>query len=291
MEQGLKKNYIIWILFSGCSLLSALLQVIAVLTVYDNSANYFKDGAVLPVFAAGFALLAAIFGTVAACKTKISTPNASPFSQKACLTPATIGFLIASILLMFFAHTTAYEWLGSVSVGFLLLAALYSFLISLPKFRNNRTTALTFIGFFAILSCIVLTAYFYFDASVEMNAPIKTLVQLGLLCATVYYTGELRYLLGRPQPRLFLTLCTWMIAFGSLSAVALPIAFCVDKLKRVDYTAGALLIFCITLTALSRLRMLLNNQAKPVTASDNPPIGEKPVDTTDANTQEGEDTK
>lgn len=246
--------------FAVSSLLAALLQALAVLTSYDPSANYFLRGAFLPSLAVVFAILGAICGTVAAYMTKAEALRPSPFSQRLSIPFAALGFDLAAIFLLL--NTPAERMtLTLVTSIFLLLATFYHIFMAIPSIRNKCPVVLCFLGYTAIVGCILATAYFYFDISVEMNAPLKVAVQTGLITVMVGYTGELRYLLGKPMPRMYLALISWGISFGSLASLSVPIAYFTGKLPRIDYAAGAVLVLCLVLTQLLRLKTLLTKPA------------------------------
>ena len=97
-----------------------------------------------------------------------------------------------------------------------------------------------------------------------MNAPLKTTLQVSLLFLMLYQTAELRFLLGKPQPRLYLTLSAWALAFGCLSSIPLAVAFFTGRLTRLDYVSGGLLLLCATVTVCHRLFVL----HRPVSIAD-----------------------
>ena len=125
--------------------------------------------------------------------------------------------------------------------------------------RLEHTSAVTVLGFFAVAACILLNAYYYFDFSIEMNAPIKITVQLAILLIMLLFTGDLRFILGIPKPKTHLVLHAWASALGSLSAVSLPLALLCGMDIRADYVVGAILIFAIGLTHHFQVRHLMRS--------------------------------
>lgn len=243
--------------FAVCSALAAILQTLAVLISYDPTANYFQRGAILPTLAVSLAIAGTVCGTLAARMTDTTTLNDSPFSESIVIPYAAIGFLLTAIVLPFNAPTERMT-LTLVTSVFLVLAALFHIFLCIPSIRQKHATALSFLGYAAILGCILAMAYFYFDVSVEMNAPLKVAVQTGLITSMLGYVGELRYLLEKPMPRMYLTVLSWAISLGSLSAIAVPVAMIAKKLPRIDYASGALLVLCIVTTQILRMRTLLH---------------------------------
>ncbi len=248
-------------IFLLCAVLAVILQVAAVLLAYGDNGHYFQRNNPLPWLAGIFSILGALIGTVSAFLVDAQQVQPSPFPSKRVPGPALFGFLAAVLLLCSYGLDHAFTGLGVAAACFLLCATAYSALINLEKMRNEHSVLLVLLGFGTILGCVLLVSYYYFDASIEMNAPFKTTVQLGLLAVTVYYTAELRYLLGKARPRLLLILASWVFSFGALSAVSIPAAFLSDKLDRLDYLAGALPVLCVMLVALNRMRKLLQNPA------------------------------
>lgn len=254
--------------FAVCSALAAILQTLAVLISYDPTANYFERGAILPTLAVCLAIAGIVCGTIAARMTNTETLNDSPFSKQIAIPYAAIGFLLTAIVLPLNASAERMT-LTLVTSVFLVLAAFFHILSCFPSIREKYATVICFLGFAAIVGCILSMGYFYFDVSVEMNAPLKVAVQMGLITAMLGYVGELRYLLGQPMPRTYLTVLSWSISVGALSAIAVPIAMIAKKLPRVDYAVGGLLVLCIATTQILRMRTLLSTPSTEDTATDN----------------------
>ena len=186
--------------------------------------------------------------------------------------PAGIGFLAGGFI-MFLSNTTKLTYAISV---FCLLAAIYHVVSALSLIENAFGTA--FIGFSAIIACILLTGYFYFDTSLEMNAPIKVTVMLGLLISMIYFTGEIRTLIGIPLPHVhsFVALCA--VGICALSGIPVPLAFLSGKFNRInsvthptvmttiyehpEYLAGALILLGIGITVVLRICQSANLRNK-----------------------------
>lgn len=241
---------------------AALLQIIATLRCYDPEANYFAVGALLPVFAVVAAFLGAILGTVAAYLTKIDTNSMEIFPSRVSVLgffPA-VGFGASACL---FAVQFLVKSPSTLSILTALITALSAFCAlatAIPSIRRN-TTATAVLGFLPPIACILYNAHYYFDATLEMNAPLKTATQVGLLIAMLYLVAEIRFLLGTPQPRVFLMLVSWLCCFGALST--LPLIKAIIGLPiRIDYFAGAVLTFSLMLTAIVRAWRLLRAEVK-----------------------------
>ena len=256
----MRKNQILQYASLAFAALALLLQSLAVLLQYDTDANYFQKGAILPTLAFISAIIAAIAGTAFACTMERRSGSAEIFSGEipyaSIFTAA--GFALSAFL--FVISLADGELAGIAMLTFLAAigATLYAVATLSPALRAyvNATAAL---GFLAPITCILFNAYYYFDTSIEMNSPIKTATQVGLLCAMLYFLSELRFLMGQPLPRLFVATAHLTSAFGALSAVAVPVAYLTGKCDRLDYVAGAALTLCILIASVIRTRTFLQS--------------------------------
>lgn len=267
----------------GAAAVAACLQCVAMLKAYSQAANYFSFGSPLPFIAVAFALVSALCGTVSAYLLPAEHVRSTPFSGKlASSLPAGLGFALSACLLLFYGVT---QLALPAAIG-LVLAAGYSILCA-SQLRQSHTSVVALIGFAAIVGCALTNAYYYFDQTMEMNAPMKVSIQTALLFAMLYYTGELRYLLGREKPRAFLILSYCTVAAGSLPSLSVILAYAFGTTERADYFAGAVLTLGITITVISRLLLLSDAQAEPLQSPDMPPSEtETPSDTSTTEAKE-----
>lgn len=283
MKQAFCKNKWLWLTAGIFSVAAAILQTIAVLAAYESGTNYLITASPLPAIAVVCALIAAVVGTVAALRTDASETGA-PFSHLPLPAPTAIGFAAAAVAVALTKHTMTNKLVIPLTVAFLGIAALYSILVQFSALRTRRVLV-TLTGFGAILSCILINAYYYFDISVEMNAPLKTSTQTALLFLMLYLTAEVRYLLDAAQPRTYLMLSAWTLAFGALAAIPLPVAYLTGRLDRLDYAAGGLLVLCAGAMILIRLYRFFRPlpEAEPINAeADAPSLTDTDADPADA---------
>ncbi len=272
MKSLVNRKSCLWLLFILLIATSAILQSVAVVTAYEDNTHYFRGDSPLPMISALTAILSAICGTLAAVRMNPSTLSPTPFSKKNTISPLFFGFLAVAILMLSWRRA-ADSSLGIVSILTAVASLPYTVLIGIPSARK-KANALTFWGLAPVIASILLLAYFYFDNTLEMNAPLKVSVQIGLLMIPLLITSELRYLIGREQPKLFMAIAAWTAAAGALAAPSVLIAFFIDKASRIEYVAGALLVFCALLTSLSRIRNLtltkenIAEESAPATHSD-----------------------
>ena len=250
--------------------LAAVFMTVAFFTQFDApNANYFRRGAFLPVLAGIFAGLAALIGTVTAIQyPKRSLPADNlPFPNAAL--PEAIGFLTSAIFLAISIVQKGFELLRLVPLILSLIAVVYALLLTFGNITRDKIRNIAApLGFVPIFALIFLYANHYFDRAVEMNAPEKTFLMLGLLTATVTFTGELRYLIGSSNPRVYLMLLSWTVAAGALCIPAIPAAHFFRILTGTDYVASSFAVLGCFLTSCLRLFALLYEE--PGTPSDQP---------------------
>lgn len=235
-----------------CTLLFAvaasILQALALLRSYSADSNYFAADAILPTVAAALALLCGVCGILAASLADRGSLR-SPLPDTAWENlPAGLGFAFCAFLLLFASNAPQRLLTAILS----LCALLYSFAF----FKGNAKAAprlLPVLGFFAVAACAMINVQCYFDSSLEMNAPVKVTVQVALLFAMIYYTAEIRYLLGRQKPRFYLALSVCTLAALSLPALSIPMAHAEQVLLKEDYLAFSLASLGLMITMIFRI--------------------------------------
>jgi hypothetical protein len=254
----------------ACALPAILLQTVAFVVSYDQtSSNYFRVGSVLPTLAILSAILSMILGSALALLTERKMKKAStPMNNRFASAAQALGFLLSGIFLLLSGG-------GKFTVlcaCMLQLSAIYPMFVR--SFGRTHSDAVAILGCLPVLSSAVLAGLYYFDNTLEMNAPLKLLVMIGVLLVMIYHLGELRCLLGRPMPNIFLVVS--FCSFGLSSVAGLPVLlaalfgrFAIDYtprnaqlLARVlahpTYIAGAILIFGVGICAFLRALTLLD---------------------------------
>ena len=226
---------------------TANLQTIAMLTAYEPDTSYFSAGSPFPPLAVLCAVLAALCGIVHVCVSDASQINVAPFSLLASLISGTC-FLLCGIIL---SLCSTLNWSLATAL-FFFLAAAYSFL-SGSVFAKKYPAAVALLGFTAVIACALGNMYCYFDISLEMNAPAKVLVQTSLLFSMIYYTGEIRFLLGREKTRFYQILAFCTLAANVLCVTALPVAYFKGAFCRIDYLGLSIASLGVFLSILIRL--------------------------------------
>lgn len=224
-----KTSRVLGYLFTALTGLAALTAVIAVLRDFEVQSNYFRLGAILPKVALALTIAAIAVGAVRSFLPKKEHLGAHPFATTAALSPAFYGFVIGALLLLF-KEISATTILMSLCMA---LSAVYIWFTGNQRYKKDAG-AVVFCGFSTILTFVLFCALFYFDASVEINAPLKIANTVALLCCMIYFTGELRFLLERPQKKLFLLMA------HTAAAIAIPVALAVFTafFTEVAYTVA-----------------------------------------------------
>lgn len=270
-----KSTKILYAIWFASAILAAILTAVAIFTDYDEKANYFLKEAPVLIAALICAAVSLISGIAAAISVDVASIRKSPFPKRPVFLPTAFGYAMMIIALVFTVYTLSQQEKpvsGLPTVVFtvisLVLALYYSILSGQPEQIDRKPTQTAGFGLFAILAPLCINVHFYFDVLVEMNAPLKLFLQIALLLAMLYYTSELRYLLKKPTPRLFLMLSAATVSVGSLCALSLFAALIASHLSRLDYIAGAIVVICVMITALIRMASLFSPE--PILTNDEP---------------------
>ena len=225
--------------------IAALLQELAVLISYDASANYFVANDPLPILAN--ILTALLFAAAILCAliTPKTTLIGSPFGKQILVAiPAALGFGIGGAFLLM-------EYLEA-KAPLTLVAAILLVLSALHVLLSETKHKLAALGYLPPLACASLICILYFDVSLEMNAPLKVGVQCALLPLMLYFTTELRYLIGRELPRLFVALAWGSLAASSLCLLTVPVASATGIFENSNCLIAAIAVIGINATVALR---------------------------------------
>lgn len=260
---------------------TTILQILAYLKAYSAPAsNYFSASSLFPKLSVAFALLGCLLAAVSVFLSKQGqTPYANGLPEGRHPIAASLGFLGGALILLLSDSTK----LAYAASAFLILAAIYHLALAFHLFKETAITAL--IGFSTVIGCILTVGYYYFDASLEMNAPVKVHVMMGLLFTMLYYTAELRFLLGNGKPKILTLLSASVVSIGALTALPLPIAFLAGRFDQLAttkgaaplattlqypaYLAGAVILLGVTVTILWRTAQIAGSEsASPAIPAD-----------------------
>ena len=239
--------FILTIPFMG---IGAVFLFLAYFTAFDPSvSNYFTSGSVFPTLA-GIAMFLAIAlgiagGILAKGKSGVLTPMEFPSRISV---PAALGALGSSIWLMI---------AGKGLLGVLILLVSIFFALEFGTVSVQFPSVVLWSAFTAIGGIIFLVASYYFDMTVEMNAPTKILLQMALLSMMLLITAECRVLLGRFDRLLVPVLTVLCMALCIPAGVIGFYLLIAKKTLDVTYLAAAPLTMGVGITALLQLIKVL----------------------------------
>ena len=262
MEIKRKASQLLRVAMLACTCLAGIAILMAVLTQYDNGTAYFQTDAWLPAVAVSLALLGGLLGTVGSILAPKETLSDSPFG-KISISPAAIGGLVASILMLWKYMAQGRATIDLILALMLVLLTVYAFLSSLARLRESHATALVFLGFAAMLCCMLIATVCYFDMALEMNAPAKVFTQIALLIAAVCFTAEIRCLLKAPLPKLLLVLLSWLAPISALAIGSVIPLLLLGELSDPTYAATSALLLGILASIPLRMHALKKASVSP----------------------------
>lgn len=257
----MKLSRILLVITLPFSVVSMFLMILAFSTAYHPGiSNYFESSSPLPVLSVLFVCLAIAVGIAAAFVSHFrNQPLSIPTTPSFALLPASIGTL-ASAILLFIA--------GKTLTGILFLAEATFFALLICPFVKKYAAFAIWGGFAAIAAQIVLISRYYFDMTLEMNAPVKVLLQMGLLAAMLDCTVEIRLLIGRSHALLTPILTVFTFSTCLLSGFS-TLALTLDsEMPNMVYIAAMPALIGFSSTALCRLMQILN-PSLPVSPNQN----------------------
>ena len=202
------------------SLSGAALRSVCMLTQFDAKVGYFNEGP-LPTLSNilyFIAVLAATVGAVLIPKNSLSEKLDTRLRLPAAFLwgLSLAAFAIGALLLCVPQRTGNLVLLPTA----LALPASAYFFISADR-SGRYPDWLSLLGFLPVLWCIAAVGETYADQFTAMNSPIKVSLQMGFIGLALILISELRFRLGKPQPRAAVALMS-MGVFLSLSA-AVPV--------------------------------------------------------------------
>ncbi len=254
----MKRSRIFLIATPVAALFGILFLLIAYGTAFDPAiSHYFAAKSPFPILAALFLILSIASGIAGAILAAKKEPEvlAQPAISSYASIPAAVGAFGTAVWLF----TAGKTWLGILS----LLATAFWGLCASPLARTYGKTIL-WAGFGSIIATIAYNATFYFDMSVEMNAPTKILLQMALLAAMLFVTAECRLLLGRFDRILIPVLTIFCLVLCMVTGLVVFYLLLAKKETNTVYLAAAPLLLGVGATAGWRLwQMLFPKKAHP----------------------------
>lgn len=237
------------------SLLSAGIRVLLTTNCLDAHYGVYRSGEILPTVY-HIALFVIVILAVAAAiliSKRVSGAVPPPVGDFTIFASCISAFMLAASTLLSLYYILIRRQPASVYDWLMIIASVPAiiFFLSLIKTKLNSRAALTFASFFPTAWCAVLLIRVYFDTSLLITNPHKTLHQLALLAAMVYFLNESRFLLSKSSRPLFLAASATapiLLLSSSLPALILPDLLLIGSSDSfIDYAVEcALAVFILS---------------------------------------------
>lgn len=217
-----KLFFILTVLASAAA---ALIQAFLFTSNYDEKLNLYHTGAFLPLVFYIAVFVVALFCASSYFITKNNTGMKTlPAPGRFVVFTAILGgFQLGAAVLfnIYYYVTGVYSGMTSLRAAVFITAVPAAvYFISTALTGNPKKNVLIICGFFTVIWAALYLMCIYFDMSSPLNSPVRILNQLSLITVMLYFIFELRYLLDKPRPRLYLPASLLAILFISLSSVS-----------------------------------------------------------------------
>jgi hypothetical protein len=212
-----------FIITAFLSAAAGLLQAYLFLVYYDGELNLYKTGTRLPEIFYICVLICALF---CASSYFIFKKNGGPANLPQAGRVITFTAVLSGLLLLFSALFSAYYYFKGFYTGITPLraaayiaavpASFYFIITAMSRSPKRNITVL--LGISTIIWAALYLMCIYFDMTSPLNSPIRILNQLSLITIMLYFTFEVRYLLGIPRPKLYFPTALLAVLFISISS-------------------------------------------------------------------------
>ncbi len=220
MDRSRTMPRLCFLISTAITLLGTILRTVCMLTCFEASVGYYREGLLNTVCNALYAvaIVAAVIGAGLVPKGTLPTE----WRIRGRYLPAV---LLGTSLALF--TVSAFFFRNGIRTGTLLWFPLILGLLSSTYFFLSASRAgrypdwLSLLGFLPVIWCVAAIAETYADPYTAMNSPIKIALQMGLLGLMIMVLSELRFRLGKALPRLAVA-CLSIGSFTCLIA-AIPV--------------------------------------------------------------------
>lgn len=247
-----------FIIASALTLASVILRTAAIFWDFDAEIGYFNNGilsllgTVLPIIS----IIALIFLAFFLRPVTASTEMCCRFGRRVYILISSIVILLISVVFEIF-NLLQFSRNGSIDLLLFITgipAAAYYLLAFLDNDRRKifRPVAVM-LGFFVIFWALLAIGYTYFDNFVQMNSPIKLIIQFGLISVMFSTLSDLRVLLGRPCPRSAILSNSLTMFLGYTAAFPIILRSFKSRLSDPHYSLMALALLWFAVFSVNRL--------------------------------------
>ena len=243
------------------ALIAAILRAAALFTEYEAGSTYFADHAILHttfLWVCGISLLLLLVFVVV-CRKDIPAP---PYQNSLSILFSSAFFIVAlivSALLGFLAIPAATT---ALTKFFWLIAALCSLAAPLYfafffKADHSKSSLHGMLGLAPTFVFLLNAMLFYFDRSMQMNAPAKMLHLFAFLLLSCYFITESRGILLQAKPALFCFLAAASLLFSAAASIPNLLYHLVAGHALALHSAYDFLLLAAALYTLARLLQML----------------------------------
>ena len=162
--------------------------------------------------------------------------------------------LIASILAtLVFVGVATWEAVNYTATSYEALLRIVGALLAAVYFAVPNKQKVMVLGLGTHLYCVFVLVTEYFDWTVPMNSPLKTMQQAAMITALLFMTVELNHLNDTRRSIRYAVCAALAVFFGFSSSISLVAAFPLGGIVRTDMMIHSLPALAISLYALARL--------------------------------------
>jgi hypothetical protein len=255
-EENKRRGAALWcyyIFAAAASVAGAVLRLVLLLYDYDFKLGLYKAGTVLPqVFTVFLGVSVALLLTIPLVCRNIALPTElPPVSTQLTFVSALTGFAMFATVVMQLIMRLSFEiglsgWKSALASGleiamqaFALPSAAYFVAMAVRRDPYKPSTAA--LGFFPVLWASSYLMCVYFDMSTTLNNPLRILEQASLIVVMAFMLMELRCLVGKAKPHIYITFgmtAMVMVTSSSLPTLLLTMARKMDVSVDTIYDAA-----------------------------------------------------
>ena len=234
------------------TLIAALLRVPALCLFFDRTVGYCDPNVfstllyiVVPLF---LFLCAAYVILMRRCEKAQQTTVAPHAAAK------TKTVLIASILAaLVFVGVAAWEAVNYTATSYEALLRIVGALLAAVYFAVPNKQKVMVLGLGAHLYCVFVLVTEYFDWTIPMNSPLKTMQQAAMIAVLLFMTVELNHLNDTRRSIRYAVCAALALFFGFSCSISFVAAYPLGGIVRTDVLVHSLPALAVALYALARI--------------------------------------
>ena len=234
------------------TLIAVLLRVPALCLFFDRTVGYCDPN----VFSTLLYIVIALF--LSLCAAYVIWARRCEKAQQLAIAPdvtaKTKTVLIASALVApVFVGAIAWEAVNYTVTSYPALLRIVGAVLAAIYFAIPNKKKVMVLGLGTHLYCVFVLVTEYFDWTIPMNSPLKTMQQAAMIAVLLFMTVELNHLNDTRRSIRYTVCAALAVFFGFSSSIALVVAFSLGGIVRADMLIHSLPVLVISLYALARL--------------------------------------